>query len=141
MPVVRYFIFVGGALLVLLFAFGAEQPKLPVAAASEAALDLPMIRIHTDRKWPEAIVFDTNVPAVTPASPVKAEAAVPAATTVAGVAPTARVRDAFAQLEPVYPKRQDLKPQPKRKLAKIRAAVPVVVAQQPRFGSLANNTW
>jgi hypothetical protein len=139
MPVARYFFFVGGVLLALLFVFDAVLPKLPVTDRREAAIDLPVIRIHTDRKWPEPVVFDTSIPTVVPVR--LAEAVVPAPATVEGVSATARVRDAFAQLEPAYPKRQDPTPQPKRKAAKIRVAAPVVVAQQPRFGSLANNTW
>jgi hypothetical protein len=155
MPVARYFIFVGGLLLALLFGLDAVLPKLPVADQTEAAADLPVIRINSDRKWPERVVFDTSVPAVIPAQPVKTEtaktepakteAAIPA-TTVADVPATARVRDAFAQLQPADLKKPEPKlqpqPQPKRKVAKNRPAPPMVlVAQQPRFGFFANNTW
>jgi len=141
MPVARYFFLVGGALLALLFTFGAEQPKLLAVAQSEAAIDLPMMRIHTDRKWPDAVVFDTSVPTVTPTPLARAEAVVPPPTIVASVPAKARVRDAFAQLEPAYPKKLEPAPRPKRKMAKNRVATPVVVAQQPRFGALANSTW
>jgi hypothetical protein len=141
MPVARYFFFVGGVLLALLFAFDAVLPKLPVADQSEAAIDLPVIRIHSDRKWPERVVFDTSIPTIVPTQLAKTEVVVPAPAMMAGVSAAARVRDAFAQLEPAYPKRQELTLQPKRKAARIRGAAPVVIAQQPRFGSLANNTW
>ena len=148
MPVARYFLFVGGVLLALLFALDAVLPKLPAADQSEAAVDLPVIRIHTDRKWPERVVFDTSVPTIVPAQLAKTDAVVPAPTNVADVSATARVREAFAQLQPAQlppasPKRPEQKPQPKRKVVKNRPPPPmVVVAQQPpRFGFFANNTW
>jgi hypothetical protein len=136
MPVARYFFFVGGVLLALLFALDAVLPKLPAADQREAGIALPGQRIHSDRKWPEAVVFDTRIPTVIPTQLAKAEAVVPVPVTMAGVSVTARVRDAFAQLEPAYPKRQQQKLQPKHKVAKNRVAAPmVIVAQQPRFGS------
>jgi hypothetical protein len=60
------------------------------------------------------------------------------------------VRDAFAQLvpeeaqvvAPAHPKRQQPKPPVKRKIVKNRISPPtVLVAQQPRFGFFASNTW
>ena len=48
MPLARYFLFVGGVLLALLFLSDAYLPKLP--AAERADTDLPVIRIHSDRK-------------------------------------------------------------------------------------------
>jgi hypothetical protein len=80
-------------------------------------------------------------------------ASAPAPKTVADVSTTARMNEAFAQL-PLDPKQAQLsaatkpersaaiRPQPKRKIAKRRAAPPMVlVAQQPQFGFFANNTW
>jgi hypothetical protein len=145
MPLARYFFFVGAALLALLFVSDAFLPKLPVADKTETAADLPMIRIQSDRKWPERIVFDTSVPAFTPALLAKTEAAVPvrAPTTVADVSAKVRVREAFAQLQPSDLKKPEPAPKPrKRKIAKKRVAPPtVLVAQQPQFGFFANNTW
>jgi hypothetical protein len=59
MPLARYFLWVGGVLLALLFVADACLPTLPVA---EARTDVPppIIRIHSERKWPDRIVFDTN---------------------------------------------------------------------------------
>jgi hypothetical protein len=142
MPVARYFLFVGGVLLALLYGLDAVLPKLPAADQSEAAVDLPVIRIHTDRKWPERVVFDTSVPTFIPEQLAKTEAVIPAPANVTDASTTARVREAFAQLPPAYPKRPEQKPQPKRKAAKNRLPPPmVVVAQQPRLGFFANNTW
>lgn len=144
MPVARYFLFVGGVLLALLFVFDAYAPKLPVADRVEAAMDLPVIRIHSQRKWPEPIVFDTNRPTIVPtvvaAATVDAVVSVPAV--AADVPAKVRGRAAFAQLEPDYPKSEPPKPRSKRKIAKSRVSQPkVLVAQQPRFGFFANNTW
>ncbi|SRR5260370_998663 len=147
MPLARYFFFVGGVLLALLFVVDAVLPKLPVA--DRADTDLPVIRIHSDRKWPERVVFDTSLPTIVPAQTAKTEPVVPAPATVADVSAKVRVRDAFAQLpfDPKQaqlsdPKKPDPKLQRKRKIAKRRVAPPtVLVAQQPQFGFFANNTW
>ena len=138
MPVVRYFLLVGGVLLALLFLSNEVLPQLPVAErVAELGSNKSVIRINSDRKWPERVVFDTNmptiVPPIAPALVAKAEAAVPA---------QARGLQAFAQLKPSEPRKPEPKPQHKRKIAKTRFAPPmVVVAQQPRFGFFANDTW
>jgi hypothetical protein len=147
MPLARYFVFVGGVLLALLFVVGAVLPQLPVADAdrADAGVDKSTIRIHSDRKWPERVVFDTSLPTIVPAQTLKAEAATPAPapTIVADVPPKARVREAFAQLVPPESKKPEPKLHRKPKIAKTRAAPPpiVMVAQQPRFGFFANSTW
>jgi hypothetical protein len=145
MPVARYFFFVGAALLGLLFISDAFLPKLPVADKVATATDMPMIRIQSDRKWPEPVVFDTHVPAVAPVQIVKAEAAapVPRPPTVVDVSAKVRVREAFAQLQPSDLKKPEPAPKPrKRKIAKRHVAPPrVLIAQQPQFGFFANNSW
>jgi hypothetical protein len=147
MPLARYFLFVGGLLLALLFVVDATLPTLPVADAdrTDTTVDKSIIRIHSDRKWPERVVFDTSLPTIVPALTVKAEAVVPAPpppTLVADASAKARVREAFAQLVPPEPKKPEPKLQRKRKIAKYRAAPPMVqVAQQPRFGFFDNSAW
>jgi len=146
MPVVRYFVLVGGVLLALLFLSNEVLPQLPVAEkVAEASPDKPVIRINSDRKWPERVVFNTNMPTIVPATApalAKAEAAVPAPAAVAEVSAQSRGLQAFAQLKPSEPRKPEPKPQPKRKIAKTRVAPPmVVVAQQPRFGFFGNDTW
>ena len=148
MPLVRYFFFVGGALLALLFVSDAYLPKPPDVVRADA--DLPVIRIHSDRKWPERVVFDTSRPTIVPVLTANAGTGVPAAATVADLAAKARLRQAFAQLQPTNQtqaqKPVPVKPEPKllqkHKIAKRRAAPPVMlVAQQPQFGFFGNNTW
>ena len=148
MPVVRYFFFVGGALLALLFISDAYLPKPPDVARADA--DLPVIRIHSDRKWPQRVVFDTSRPTIVPMQTANAGTTVPAAATVADLSDKARLGQAFAQLQPPaptqaqtsVPAKPQAKLQQKRKVAKRRAAPPVMlVAQQPQFGFFGNNTW
>jgi hypothetical protein len=150
MLIVRYFCYVGAALLALLFVADACLPKLPVADRTASATDLPVIRIQSDRKWPARVVFDTSVPTVSPVQIAKTETPVPASAGVADVSAKARVREAFAQLQPSDPARLEPsvsklpqpKLQPKRKVARKRPGPPVVVvAQQPPFFGLFNNTW
>ena len=146
MPLARYFVFVGGVLLALLFVVDAVLPQLPAADANRTAtaVDRSIIRIHSDRKWPERVVFDTSIPTIVPAQAVNAEAVVPAPVpaAVADVPAKVHVREAFAQLAPPEPKKPEPKLQRKRKIAKSHTAPPmVVVAQQPRFGFFDNGTW
>lgn len=146
MPLARYFFFVGGVLLALLFIADACLPKLAVVERADA--NLPLIRIHSDRKWPSRVVFDTSLPTVTSAQTANATAIVPAPVPIAGASAKARVRDGFALLQPSDQKQAQLsdvkkpEPQPKRKLVKRRVAPPMIlVAQQPPFGFFARNTW
>jgi len=148
MPLARYFLFVGGVLLALLFISDAYLPKLPVA--DRANTDLPVVRIHSDRKWPERVVYDTSLPTIIPAQIANTDASVPAPATVADVSAKAQVREAFAQLQPSDanqlqpsdPKKPEPKLQRKRKIAKRRAAPPMVlVEQQPQFGLFGNRIW
>ena len=149
MPLARYFVFVSGVLLALLFISDAYLPKLPVGEGDYAAVDKSIIRIHSDRKWPERIVFDTSRPTEVPPQIASIAAGAMAPKTAPDDSTTARTREAFAQL-PVDAKQAQLsaaikpepKLQPKRKIAKRRAAPSMVlVAQQPQFGFFANNTW
>jgi hypothetical protein len=147
MPVARYFFFVGGVLLALLLISDAYLPKLPVA--DRASANLPVIRIHSDRKWPERLVYDTSLPTITPAHTANMGASVPAPATAADVSVKAREREAFAQLQPsdanqLQPsdaKKREAKLQRQRKIAKRRAMPPTVLARQPQFGWFGNSIW
>ncbi len=149
MPLARYFFFVGAALLALLFIADAYLPKLPVAERTAAVADVSVIRIHSDRKWPERVVFDTTVPPITPAATATVEAKASAPANVADVSAKVRVREVFAQLplsnqlQPADPRKPEPKPQSKRKtMARSRIGPPMMlVAQQPRVGLFGNNIW
>lgn len=142
MPLARYFLFVGGVLLALLFISGSMLPKSPMAESAVLGVERSSLKIDSDRKWPERIVFGTSVPPIVPAQTATTEEAVspPATDAVADV--PAKARDAFAQLEPSDQKKPEPKPHLKRKIAKRHLAPPrVLVAQQPRFGFFVSNIW
>jgi hypothetical protein len=76
-PVRGYFLWVGGALLVLLF---AAEPLLPAPLPSkliESHSTLPPIRITSELKGPEAVVIDTSQPGFLPTLPDKEIAGAP----------------------------------------------------------------
>ncbi|MDR3489452.1 MAG: hypothetical protein P4M05_31745 [Bradyrhizobium sp.] len=140
MPLARYFFFVGGVLLALLFISDWVLPSLPVTERVDTGIHKSSLRIDSDRKWPERVVFDTSIPSIAPVQTATTEDAAtpPAAGAAADI--SAKARDAFAQLEPPVPKKPE--PHRKRKIAKKHLAPPrVLVAQQPRFGFFFSNIW
>ncbi len=165
MPLLRYFLYVGGALLSLILIANLVLPQEPFPATLTSATELPPVRIQSDRKLPERIVFDTSSTVATAPVPMLpapkvaaaiAPAAAPAVT--AEISARARVREAFAQLpaeeavaEPKMdqmarvvvpaPQMYKVKQAPKR-IAAPRPYAPrplAMVAQQPHFGLL--QTW
>jgi hypothetical protein len=142
MPLMRYFVFVGGALLALLLIVNAVSPVTEAARSTAAATtDRSVIRIRSDRKWPEPVVFDTSRPttvAAAPApAPVVAEAA-PAPPKVAAQPLKNEVREAFAQANQVH-----AEPKRKRKSVARNYAGPqrIRVAQQPSGFFFGGNLW
>src|SRR4051812_34706084 len=134
MPIIRYFIFVGGALLALLFAADFVWPAPPAAQAGvTASSDQPTIRIRSDRHLPERVVLDTSQPTIVSPAVKTAAVAAPQQPAQEGVSPAlaemsakARVRETFAQFTPTA--KTDTAP------GKIeaRAAAQVPQAQVPR---------
>jgi hypothetical protein len=59
MPVIRYFVFVGGVLVALLFAIDRYLP-MPPETGHASDPDKTIIRIRSARSLPEKIVFDTR---------------------------------------------------------------------------------
>jgi hypothetical protein len=148
MPLARYFLYVGGVLLTLVFILDACLTKSPVI--ERAHVNSPVIRIHSDRKWPERIVFDTTLPTIVPVQTAIVEDRVPSPKRVTDLAVKEREREAFAlmqlsnakRLEPSVPERREMKPQRQRKIVK-RHVMPrsLLVARQPQFGWFDNTTW
>ena len=67
MPIARYFMFVGCALVALLFIAGWCLPTPPAMFADQSvAIDRAVIRIKSAHKWPEKIVLDTSQPTIAP---------------------------------------------------------------------------
>jgi len=143
MPILRYFVFVGGALLALLLGMDLVLSGSADTQSIASSGDFPPIRIHSDHRLPDRVVFDTSQPTIIP----------PVTTTAMAVAPrppgqtvspgqTASLQ-ALAQLEPAEPKaaakKANAKPQPRRRVARTRWAPPpwgepMVLAQQPHSG-------
>lgn len=138
MLVVRYFLYVGGVLLALLFVSDVYLPKPPVVETADT--DLPVIRIHSDRKLPERVVFDTSRPTIVPPQ-TPAVAAIQPSASVAEISAKARVREAFAQFVTPEPKKPASRLQRKRRIAQRRAPPMMLVAQQPQFGFFGNTPW
>jgi hypothetical protein len=151
MPLVRYFFFVGAALLALLFVVDVYVPNSPPVERTTATANLSIIRIHSDRKWPERIVLDSAFPTAAAMTTRMTEAAAPAPVNVAEASAKPDVRQAFAQLppsspnqlQPADPRRLEPKPQRKRKIVARSYTGPptMLVAQQPRFGLFGNAIW
>jgi hypothetical protein len=136
MPLGRYFLYVGGALLALLLVLNAYLPSLEAASATATEYSRPVLRIRSAQKLPERIVIDTSIPTIVPAPTVVAEAKPPA---------KIPALDALAQISPSDLKSADLKkadlkkPEPKappkRRVAKRTVRQPMVAFAQapPRF--------
>jgi hypothetical protein len=137
MPLARYFLFVGGALLALVFLADSFLPKLPVTEREET--HLPAIHLHSSQKWPERIVYDTSIPTIIP-PPQSAAANIPPRAAVADS--STKALKAFAQLQPSDQKKREPKPQRQRRIAKRNAAPPtLLVARQPQFGWFGSRIW
>ena len=144
MPLARYFSFVGGVLLALLFILDAYLPKIP--ADERASSNVPIIRIHSDRKWPERIVFDTSVPTIIPAQIAGGQPSILPPETGGDVAGKAREREAFAQMQPSDTKqaksrKPESKPQRKSRIARRYVPPHFTSAPQWQFGWFGQSPW
>src|ERR1700749_4837566 len=107
MPLLRYFLYVGGALLSLILIANLVLPQESLPGTLTSATELPSVRIQSDRKLPERIVFDTRstvavapVPVLAPSKIAAVVAPAPVPAMAAEMSAKARVREAFAQLPP-----------------------------------------
>jgi hypothetical protein len=116
MPLGRYFGCAGCLLLALLFLADWYIPKLS-AEPDRADVDRSIIRIHSMHRWPEAIVFDTNLPTIVP--PVM----------TADVAAKRTPRDALALLP--------LAPAPAAAYAPVAETKPVTMKRRSRTARVA----
>ena len=148
MPLARYFFYVGGVLLALLFVLDAYLLKGQVAERANA--NLPVIRIHSERKSPERIVFDNSLPAIIPSQIASDEASIPPPASSTDVSVKAREREAFARMQPSNakqpqpsnPKKREPRPQHQAKIAKRHTAPQFfLAARQPQSGWFGNSIW
>jgi Zn-dependent protease with chaperone function len=68
-PIGRYFAFDGSLLLTILFIADWYLPMAPLQSVTSREADKPIMRINSDQKWPERIVFDTSAPTIVPQNP------------------------------------------------------------------------
>jgi hypothetical protein len=138
MPLARYFSFVGGVLLALLFILDAYLPKIPVHETADPSL--PVIRIHSERKWPERIVS---------AQIASSEQRIPLPGTASDVSVKERGREALAQmqpsdtkqLQPSSPKKRELKPQRRSRVVRRYSPPYFTSARQWQFGWFGQSLW
>ena len=144
MPVLRYFLYIGGVLLGVLFILDAYLPTLPMPFGVHD--QLPLIRIASDRKWPERVVYDTNLPTIVPPQSITMEARLP----IPDAGASATIRQAFAELQsseanqarPFDAKNRESGRPRERKIVKKRAAPKtVLVLRQPQFSWFGANIW
>jgi hypothetical protein len=154
MPVARYFLFVGGVLLALLFALNLFVPQEAAVASNDTpTVDKTIVRIRSDQKPPERVVYDTSLPTIVPLAVTTAQAPTPPAAPQATA--EARVRDTYAQFVPAEAKKVEPQVHRKRKIVRSYPAQPMLFAQQPQmrqmrvaqqqrfgfFGGPGWNTW
>lgn len=89
-PLRSYFLWVGGALLALLFAADSLLPAPPPNKLIESHFTRPPIRITSDLKRPEAVVIETSQPDLLPALPGKEFAVTPSSPPGSDVADAVR---------------------------------------------------
>jgi|1186.fasta_scaffold223941_1 hypothetical protein len=101
MPLFQYFGWVGSFLVVMLLAANwCFSAPIGRALYSDVPLDQKIsIWIHTDRKWPERVVFDTTRSSLAPVATVDSEMNIAASETLDQA--ERRPCNAFAQMTPM----------------------------------------
>ncbi len=147
MPLARYFSYVGGVLLALLFILDAYLPKIPVGERADA--NLPIIRIHSDQKWPARVVFDTSVPAITPSQVASREPDILPPEAAKDVSVKAKGRDALAQIQssdtrlspPHAAKKKEAKLQRRTRIARRYTPPRFTSSRRWQFGWFGQSPW
>jgi hypothetical protein len=138
LPLRRYFLFVGGGLLALLFLLDAVLTP-PARKSSASDPNFPVIRIHSELKGPPAVVIDTSQRVIAPVIAVQDDGPMPPAPFVM---PDSRVRESFAQFVLLSnkqtsanePKKPERNPLPKRQLLTAHVKHPAIrIAQHQNF--------
>jgi hypothetical protein len=129
MPLLRYFGFAGGTLVLLLFGLSWFVPQ-PVAEPIRSGIDRSVIRISSVEKLPERVDIDSSLPTIVPAPNVIVFAERwPVANSVETPAPKPTTPTAG---EGVPKKPSVVKREPVKKVATHRAAPPVNNASTPK---------
>jgi hypothetical protein len=100
-PIARYFMVVGSALVVLLLIAGWSLPEPPPSFPDRPEIiERAAIRIRSDRKWPEKVVLDTSKPTMTPPVVMDPPAAQSSGPLPSDESPGQSKFEAIAQLKP-----------------------------------------
>ena len=103
MPLMKYFVFVGSALVLLLLAMNWLSPET-TAEPVYSGIQRPVIRISSIETLPERVVFDTSMPYMAPPSSVMRVAAQPLPSAFTFEKKTPGLLPAFSTLAQVTPK-------------------------------------
>jgi hypothetical protein len=141
MPLAAYFRNVGAALLALLLLVDFYLPTSPVAQRETAYP--PAIRIHTERKPPQPVVFDTTRVVLAAATPAPWDSNPPAPPPTAVDAPGVRNALALSPRTELAASVDQKKRQAARKYAARRHAKPQILlaARQGPFGWFGFGNW
>jgi hypothetical protein len=136
MPLIRYFGFVGSALVLLLIGMGWCFPQHAVEPSDHGA-ERPVIRIRSVEPLPERVIIDTSVPTIVPSLSIDAVLS----TTVMGAHQLAQSASAELDVSPMpaAPKSADevsktkqiAKREPAQKVVGHRAAKPLNFVPAP----------
>jgi hypothetical protein len=99
MPLRQYFLTVGSALLILLFATDRVMPRAE-NNREKSEVRFPVIRIHSELKGPELVVFDTTHSAFARESADNGATAVPPAVVVSDASASSQSDGAMAEADP-----------------------------------------
>jgi len=126
MPVFRYYLFVGGALLALLFGINvvvAERDRKSDLARTDRT---PPIRILSEHRLPDRVVIDTSQPTIQPVEAKVAAAPLPPVIEVEqpqlvfDLSAQANIRETFAQFVSTEP---EAKPRVKKVKVKVKRRI------------------
>ena len=140
MPLMKYFVFVGSALVLLLLAMNWLLPE-STAEPVHSSIERPVIRINSIETLPERVVFDNSMPYMAPPSSVMRVAAQPLQSAFTFEQITPGLLPAFSTLAQVTPKTIAEKRDPAKVTAKRDPAKKVVanrVAPQEHIAAVKN---
>ena len=141
MPLMKYFVFVGSALVLLLLAMNWLLPE-STAEPVHSSIERPVIRISSIETLPERVVFDNSMPYMAPPSSVMRGAARPLQSAFAFEQVTPGLLPAFSTLAQVTPKTNAEKRDPAKITAKRDPAKKVVanrLAPQAHIAAVKNH--
>jgi hypothetical protein len=146
MPLMKYVVFVGSALVLSLLAMNWLPPDTTTEPVY-SRIERPVIRISSIETLPERVVFDTSRPYMTPPSSVVRGAAQPLQSAFTFEKMTPSLLPAFSTLAPATPKpitekgdpaKHTARRDPAKKVIANRAAPQPPIAPQPHIAALKN---